>query len=56
VRQKKIDYGHEAKKKSIIAVRRRKNLYPREAKKKSIIAMRQRKINIAVRRGLLSGG
>jgi hypothetical protein len=36
MRQRKIDYRREAKKKLIIAVRRRKINYRREAKKKSI--------------------
>jgi hypothetical protein len=47
VRQRKIDYRREAKKKLIIALRRRRMRikidYRREAKKKSIIAMRRRK-------------
>jgi hypothetical protein len=41
--KEKIDIRREAKKKSVIAVRRRKIDYRREAKKKLIIAVRRRK-------------
>ena len=56
VRQRKIDYHREAKRKLIIAVRRRKNRYRREAKKKIDIAVRRKKIDIALRGESPSGG